>query len=100
MQMQTWVYETQSIDASLPHGDYSVNIPRPLYRKHVDSRSRVGSREQVDKALCRAQELCEKGAHQALKDGCCREQTAALRDIFKDILMIATKEAKGSEKEI
>jgi hypothetical protein len=60
--------------------------------------------DQADEALERAQELCERAAHQFLRDGDCRLETRSAKEAFQDVVKISTealaiqKDAPGSQK--
>lgn len=47
---------------------------------------------EADVALERAQGYCERGAHQFLRDGVCREETAGTKGCFGELLRVAEKE--------
>lgn len=58
-----------------------------------DSRMATDSAlNEVDAALERAQDFCEKGAHQFLRDGDCSEETANTKDSFRTLLGVAERE--------
>lgn len=46
----------------------------------------------IDKSLELAQGLCEKAAHQSLRDGDCRKEVDAMKVHFQDVLVTAGKE--------
>jgi len=48
----------------------------------------------ADKALDKAQALCEKGAHQFLRDGDCAEETARAKESFEKVIETSRKEAE------
>lgn len=48
--------------------------------------------DSTDKALESAQGLCEKGAHQSLRDGDCRKELELVRKHFESVLEAASKE--------
>ncbi|KAF2739048.1 hypothetical protein EJ04DRAFT_9137 [Polyplosphaeria fusca] len=75
--------------------------PRPGF---ASMRSRAGARgerggddpsevfDSTDKALETAQGLCEKAAHQSLRDGDCRKELDLVKKHFEGVLETATKE--------
>ncbi|KAL1643668.1 hypothetical protein SLS58_004683 [Diplodia intermedia] len=53
----------------------------------------------ADKALENAQSLCERGAHQSLRDGDCRTELGGARKSFDEVIKVANAEiAKQKEK--
>ncbi|KIW01972.1 uncharacterized protein PV09_06808 [Verruconis gallopava] len=53
---------------------------------------RTDAREEADAALDKAQEFCEKGAHQFLRDGDCGEELAGARAAFEEVIAISNRE--------
>lgn len=53
--------------------------------------------EQADKALERAQNLCERAAHQFLRDGDCGTETEHAKEAFQEILGISSEELSRLE---
>jgi hypothetical protein len=48
----------------------------------------------TDKALELAQALCERAAHQSLRDGDCRKELEGIKKQFQDVLDVAAKEVE------
>ncbi|KAF2102888.1 hypothetical protein NA57DRAFT_71873 [Rhizodiscina lignyota] len=57
-----------------------------------DSSLNLSAFEQVDKALDKAQSLCERAAHQFLRDGDCRLETESAKEAFQNVLERSTEE--------
>ena len=61
---------------------------------HGDSDMKMMEFDDADKDLETAQNLCEVGAHQFLRDGDCRLEITGTRSRFENVLEIATKEVE------
>ncbi|KAJ9669534.1 hypothetical protein H2201_000401 [Coniosporium apollinis] len=48
----------------------------------------------ADKALEKAQALCEKGAHQFLRDGDCSDEIDGAKECFEEVLAVAEREVE------
>ena len=90
---------------SSPGGDFAMLNPK-LIRSSVFSRTRFGDSDvkmvefdDADKDLETAQNLCEVGAHQFLRDGDCRLEITGTRARFENILEIARKEVEKLKME-
>jgi hypothetical protein len=47
---------------------------------------------EADAALEKAQSLCERGAHQFLRDGDCETETAAAKKCFEEVISVCESE--------
>ena len=91
-------------------GDFAILDPK-LIRSSGFSRTRLGPNmhgdsdvkmvefDDADKDLETAQNLCEVGAHQFLRDGDCRLEITGTRSRFENVLEIARKEVEKLKTE-
>lgn len=87
-------------------GDFAAMLNPKLIRSSGFSRTRLGPNmhgdsdvkmvefDDADKDLETAQNLCEVGAHQFLRDGDCRLEITGTRTRFENVLEIARKEVE------
>ncbi|KAK7511034.1 uncharacterized protein IWZ02DRAFT_189982 [Phyllosticta citriasiana] len=54
--------------------------------------------DQADKALENAQSLCERGAHQSLREGDCRVELEGARKSFQDVMTLCAQEIEKQEE--
>jgi len=81
---------------TLPRGLRSASglDPRPDPVADGFGNSATDACVMADKALDKAQALCEKGAHQFLRDGDCAEETARAKESFEKVIETSRKEAE------
>lgn len=71
----------------------------PADSKSDSAVTKYDTREEVGRALDTAQNLCERGAHQFLRDGDCGEEVSGAKKAFEDVLRISGIELERLKQE-